>query len=196
MIVIGLTGSIGMGKSTVAQMFRDAGVPVHDADGAVHALYKGKAAPLVESAFPGTTTREGVDRQKLAQAVIGNDAAMKRLEALIHPLVQADQAAFLSKAKTAGARLAVLDIPLLFEAARENDCDHILVVTANAAQQKARVLARPGMTEERFNLLLARQMPDAEKRRRADSIIDNSGPIEETRRQVEALISRLQNGSM
>jgi dephospho-CoA kinase len=196
MIVIGLTGSIGMGKSTVSQMFREAGVPVHDADKAVHELYEKEAVPLIETAFPGTTGPNGVDRQKLAQIVIGNDAAMKQLESLIHPLVRADQAAFLARAKAAGSRIAVLDIPLLFEAGRENDCDHILVVTASAAQQTARVLARPGMSAEKLKALLARQMPDSEKRTRADSVIDNSGSMEETRKQVLALIARFHHGSM
>ena len=148
MIVLGLTGSIGMGKSTTAKMFSDFGVPVHDSDEAVHRLYRGKAAPLVEAAFPGTTAAGVVDRAKLAEKVLGDQAALKRLEAIVHPLVRADATAFLKRHHTAGAPLAVVDIPLLYETGGEERVDQVVVVTAPSEVQRERVLSRPGMTEE------------------------------------------------
>ncbi|TIU39328.1 MAG: dephospho-CoA kinase, partial [Mesorhizobium sp.] len=172
MIVLGLTGSIGMGKSTTARMFADAGVPVHDSDETVHRLYAGKAAPLVEAAFPGTTSAGVVDRAKLGARVLGDAAALKRLEAIIHPLVRADADAFLARHRRSGAPIAVLDIPLLFETGGRNRVDKVVVVTAPAETQRARVLARPGMTEEKLASILAKQVPDAEKRRQADFIVD------------------------
>ena len=144
MIVLGLTGSIGMGKSTTAKMFADAGVPMHDSDETVHRLYSGKAAPLVEAAFPGTTQSGVVDRARLAEKVLGDPAALKKLEAIIHPLVRADADAFLAKHRAAGAPVAVLDIPLLFETGGRNRVDKVVVVTAPPEIQRARVLARPG----------------------------------------------------
>ncbi|MER8864664.1 dephospho-CoA kinase [Mesorhizobium sp. M0751] len=191
MIVLGLTGSIGMGKSTTAKMFAEAGVPVHDSDEAVHRLYAGKAAPLVEAAFPGTTRSGAVDRTKLAERVLGDGAALKRLEAIIHPLVRADADAFLAENRAAGAPLAVLDIPLLFETGGRNRVDKVVVVTAPPEIQQARVLARPGMNEEKLASILARQVPDAEKRRRADFVIDTGQGFDAARAAVKAIIAEL-----
>ena len=182
--VLGLTGSIGMGKSTTAAMFRDLGIPVHDSDLAVHALYRGEAAPLIESAFPGTVRDGVVDRGRLGARVIGGAAEMKRLEAIVHPLVRRDEAAFLRRARAARAPLAVLDVPLLFETGGEARCDAVAVVTAAPEVQRARVLARPGMTEAVFAALLAKQMPDTEKRRRAHFLVDTGRGLEDARRQV------------
>ncbi|PBB17055.1 dephospho-CoA kinase [Mesorhizobium sp. WSM4313] len=191
MIVLGLTGSIGMGKSTTAKMFAEAGVPVHDSDETVHRLYSGKAAPLVEAAFPGTTQAGAVDRVKLAEKVLADPAALKRLEAIIHPLVRADADAFLAKHRAAGARLAVLDIPLLFETGGRSRVDKVVVVSASPEIQRERVLARPGMSEEKFSSILARQVPDAEKRRLADFIIDTGHGFDAARKAVEAIVAEL-----
>ncbi|MER9053344.1 dephospho-CoA kinase [Mesorhizobium sp. M0910] len=191
MIVLGLTGSIGMGKSTTAKMFAEAGVPVHDSDEAVHRLYAGKAAPLVEAAFPGTTRSGAVDRAALAERVLGDAPALQRLEAIIHPLVRADADAFLAENRAAGAPLAVLDIPLLFETGGGNRVDKVVVVTAPPEVQRARVLARPGMNEEKLASILARQVPDAEKRRRADFVIDTGQGFDAARAAVKAIIAEL-----
>lgn len=191
MIVLGLTGSIGMGKSTTARMFEDFGVPVHDSDEAVHRLYRGKAAPLVEAAFPGTTVDGVVDRAKLADRVLGDRAALKRLEALVHPLVRADATAFLKRHHVAGAPLAVVDIPLLYETGGEERVDQVVVVTAEPRIQRARVLARPGMTEEKFEKILAKQMPDAQKRRLADFVIDSGLGMDAAREAVASIIEQL-----
>ncbi|UCI08198.1 dephospho-CoA kinase [Mesorhizobium sp. B1-1-8] len=191
MIVLGLTGSIGMGKSTTAKMFAEAGVPVHDSDETVHRLYAGKAAPLVEAAFPGTTKSGVVDRARLAERVLADPAALKTLEAIVHPLVRADADAFLAKHRAAGAPLAVLDIPLLFETGGRDRVDKIVVVTAPAEVQRARVLARPGMSEEKFASILARQVPDAEKRRQADFIVDTGQGFDAARSSVEAIVAEL-----
>ncbi|TIT21736.1 MAG: dephospho-CoA kinase [Mesorhizobium sp.] len=191
MIVLGLTGSIGMGKSTTAKMFAEAGVPVHDSDEAVHRLYAGKAAPLIEAAFPETTRSGAVDRAALAERVLGDAAALKRLEAIIHPLVRADADAFLAENRAAGAPLAVLDIPLLFETGGRNRVDKVVVVTAPPEIQQARVLARPGMNEEKLASILARQVPDAEKRRRADFVIDTGQGFDAARAAVKAIIAEL-----
>ena len=174
MIIIGLTGSIGMGKSTTADMFRQEGVPVHDADASVHKLYEGKAAPLIEAAFPGTTFNGKVDRRKLGKKVIGNPQAMITLEKLVHPLVAERRNDFLAKMELSGATMSVLDIPLLFETGGDQLCDVIVVVTAPPEEQKRRVLAREGMDEKKFEKILASQMPDAEKRARADFVVDTS----------------------
>src|SRR6266851_72131 len=167
MVVIGLTGSIGMGKSTTARFFAEAGVPVHDADLTVHQLYAGEAAPLVEAAFPGVTTVEGVDRNKLAKRVLDDPQALRWLEEIIHPLVRREELRFLDQAERAGAPVAVLDIPLLFETGADRRVDAVVVATAPAAMQQARVFERAGMTEEKFQAVLTKQMPDADKRRRA-----------------------------
>lgn len=189
MIVLGLTGSIGMGKSTTAKMFVEAGVPVHDSDEAVHRLYAGKAAPVIEAEFPGTVVDGVVDRARLAAIVLKDAAAMKRLEKIVHPMVRADADAFLERSRNAGAKLAVLDIPLLFETGGRDRVDRVVVVTASAAVQSARVLARPGMTPEKFEAILARQVPDAEKRAKANYVIDTGQGMEVARRQVEAVIA-------
>jgi len=191
MIVLGLTGSIGMGKSTTAKMFTEAGVPVHDSDETVHRLYAGKAAPLVEAAFPGTTMSGVVDRTELARRVLGNAAALKTLETIIHPLVRADADAFLARHRAAGAPLAVLDIPLLFETGGRNRVDKVVVVTAPAEVQRARVLARPGMSAEKLAAILAKQVPDAEKRRQADFVIDTGDGMDAARTAVDAIIAEL-----
>ncbi|EHK58619.1 dephospho-CoA kinase [Allomesorhizobium alhagi] len=191
MIVLGLTGSIGMGKSTTAKMFREAGVPVHDSDETVHRLYAGKAAPLIEEAFPGTVRDGAVDRAQLAAQVLGRPEAMKKLEAIIHPLVRADADAFVARHRDAGAPLVVLDIPLLFETGGRGRVDKVVVVTALAEVQRERVLARPGMTEEKLAAILASQVPDAEKRRQADFIIDSSQGLEAARAEVARIIADL-----
>lgn len=190
-LMIGLTGSIGMGKSTVAQMFADEGVPLFDADAAVHILQGpgGALVEAIEALFPGTTGAEGVDRQKLGPAVLGNPEALKKLEALIHPAVGAMRSEFL--AQHADAPMLLFDIPLLFEKTGAGSVDHIVVVSASEADQRTRVLGRPGMTPEKFESIKALQMPDEEKRKRADFIINTSQPLEETRKQVKNTIEKL-----
>jgi dephospho-CoA kinase len=190
--VLGLTGSIGMGKSATAAMFSARGVPVHDSDAAVHALYGpgGAAAQAIGAAFPGTLTPEGgVDRPALREAVLGEPEQLRRLEGIVHPLVGAEARAFL--ARHADAPLVVLDIPLLFETGGEARCDAVLVVTAPPEVQRARVLARPGMTGAALDAILAKQMPDAEKRARADHVIDTSRGLAAAEAEVERLIERL-----
>lgn len=191
MIVLGLTGSIGMGKSTTAKMFVEAGVPVHDSDAAVHRLYAGAAAPLVEAAFPGTTVDGAVDRARLSSAVLGNPSAIKRLEQIVHPLVRADADAFVEDNRGRGSPLVVLDIPLLFETGGGNRVDKVVVVTAPADTQRQRVLARPGMTAAKFAAILANQVPDAEKRRQADFIIDTGKGMDAARWEVHRIIGAL-----
>ena len=191
MIILGLTGSIGMGKSTTAKMFADAGVPVSDADRMVHALYAGAAVPHIEKAFPGTVSDGVVDRDKLAATVLGNPARLRELEAIVHPLVRAETDAFVERHRQAGAPLIVLDIPLLFEIGGMGRVDRILVVTAPADVQRERVLSRPGMTEEKFDAILAKQVPDAEKRRRADFVIDTSRGMDAAREDVLRIIAEL-----
>ncbi|WAJ31624.1 dephospho-CoA kinase [Antarcticirhabdus aurantiaca] len=194
MIVLGLTGSIGMGKSTTAAMFEAEGVPVYSADAAVHRLYAGRAAPLVEAAFPGTVRSGVVDREALARAVLADPEARRRLEAIVHPMVREEEEAFLAAAREAGHPLAVLDIPLLFETGGEARCDAVVVVTAPSEVQRARVLARPGMTPERFDAILAAQMPDADKRARASVVIDTGGGLDPAREAVRAVVARYRDG--
>ena len=191
MFILGLTGSLGMGKSTTAKFFAEEGVPVHDADAAVHRLYEGEALPLIEEAFPGTTESGKVNREKLGKAVLGDAAAIKKLEQIVHPLVRADEERFLREAERAGAQVAVLDIPLLFETGGDKRCDAVVVVSAPADMQRARVLGRPGMTEAKFQALLSKQMPDAEKRARADFVVDSSGGLEEAHKQVREILRRV-----
>ncbi len=195
MIVIGLTGSIGMGKSTVAQMFTEEGAPAFNSDDAVHALYAqdGAAVAPVEAAFPGVTRNGAVDRAALSARVVDNSEAIKRLEAIVHPLVRQAQMDFLGKHRNATA--VILDIPLLFETGAAERVDKIVVVSAPSDVQKARVMARPGMTEEKFAYLLSRQIPDAEKRSRADFVIDTSGAFDATRAQVRAVLDALREQS-
>jgi dephospho-CoA kinase len=193
MIVVGLTGSMGMGKSTVAKMFAAEGAPAFDSDAAVHQLYApgGAAAAPVEEAFPGVTRAGAIDRAALSAKVVGNPDALQRLESIVHPLVRQAQANFLASQRAAATQVVVLDIPLLFESTGAQAVDKIVVVSAPAEVQRARVLSRPGMTEEKFEGLLARQASDAEKRARADFVIDTGGPFEETRAQVRAVLDAL-----
>ncbi len=191
MIILGLTGSIGMGKSATAALFVEDGVPVYDADAAVHALYAegGAAVAPIESAFPGVMHRGAIDRTRLREKVIGDTEAMQRLEAIVHPLAGAAQHAFRLEASGTGARLAVLDIPLLFETGGHTRCDYTLVVTAPACVQRERVLARPGMTQDAFAAILARQMPDSQKRAHADFILSTAHGFDYARDQVRAIIA-------
>jgi dephospho-CoA kinase len=191
MIVLGLTGSIGMGKSTTAKFFAEEGVPVHDADATVHRLYESEAVAAIEAAFPGTTTDGKVDRPKLAARVLGDDEARKRLEAIVHPLVRESETKFLSEARARQTPVVVLDIPLLYETGGEQRVDAVVVVSAPPEVQRERVLARPGMTEERFAQILAAQVPDAEKRRRADFVVDTSQDFDVARAQVRDILARL-----
>jgi dephospho-CoA kinase len=189
--ILGLTGSIGMGKTTAAQYFRRIGVPVFDADQAVASLYAGEAAPLIEAEFPGTVTEGVVDRDRLGQRVLSDPAAIRRLEAIVHPLVRGKERQFFDNIGDAGVRVAVLDIPLLFETKGESRCDAVVVVSAPLATQRERVLKRPGMTQERLDAILRRQMPDEEKRSRAHFVIDTSRSRSASRRQVESLVRSL-----
>ena len=191
--VLGLTGSIGMGKSATAGLFRELGVPVHDADAAVHALYRGRAAPLIEEAFPGTVSEGVVDRAKLAARVLGDADAMRRLEAIVHPLVRREEVSFLGDATLGRRDLAVLDVPLLFETGGETRCDAVLVVTARSEVQAERVLARPGFTPEKLAAILAKQMPDSEKRRRAHFVVDTGSGFPRARAQVSDIVRALAN---
>jgi dephospho-CoA kinase len=193
MIVIGLTGSIGMGKSTVAKMFAEEGAAVFDSDAAAHALYApgGAAVAAVEAAFPGVVRDGGIDRAALSARVLGDDPAIAKLEAIVHPLVRDAQADFLRRHREQGHSCAVLDIPLLLEGGGSGLVDRIIVVSAPAEVQRARVLARPGMTAAKFEAILARQMPDAEKRARADFVIDTGADVAATRAQVRAVLDAL-----
>lgn len=188
MFVLGLTGSIGMGKSTTARFFAEAGVPVHDADAAVHRLYEGAAVQPVEAAFPGTTKNGKVDRDKLGRRVLGDAAALARLEGIIHPLVRAAEKTFLADAEAAGAEVAVVDIPLLFETGGDARVDAVVVVSAPADVQRARALERPGMTEYKLQAILAKQMPDDEKRGLADFVVDTSKGFDSARAQVHGIL--------
>lgn len=191
MIIIGLTGSIGMGKTTTADLFRQAGLPVFDADATVHALYDGPLAADIEAAFPGTTRAGSVDRARLAERLSGDDDAFRRLEAIVHPAVRRAEADFIARSLAIGAPAVVLDIPLLFETGRQGDVDKTVVVSAPAETQRARVLSRPGMTEEKFEALLARQIPDAEKRARADFVIPSGDGIAAAKASVRAFLRQL-----
>jgi dephospho-CoA kinase len=191
MFILGLTGSLGMGKSATAKMFVDEGVPVHDADAAVHRLYEAEATPLIEVAFPGTTTAGQVDRDKLGRRVLGDTAAIKTLEAIVHPLVRKAEERFLAEAERKGATVAVLDIPLLFETGGDKRCDAVVVVSAPFDVQRARAFERPGMTEQKFEAILAKQMPDAVKRARADFVVDTSKGFDAARTQVRDILVRI-----
>lgn len=195
MIVLGLTGSVGMGKSATAKMFEEEGVPVFDADAAVHRLYAGEAVPLIEAAFPGTTRNGRVDRDLLSARVVGNPRALATLESVVHPLVRAARKAFVAETERSGAAVAVLDIPLLFETGAHVRVDKVAVVSAPHHVQKVRVMERRGMTEEKFAAILARQVPDAEKRARADFIIDTSRGFDAARENVRAILRELSGGS-
>jgi dephospho-CoA kinase len=188
MFILGLTGSIGMGKSTTARFFAEAGVPVHDSDGVVHRLYEGEAVASVEAAFPGTAVDGKIDRTRLAGKLVGDPDAIRRLEAIVHPLVRAATQQFLDEKARGGARVVVLDIPLLFETGGERRVDAVVVVSAPADVQRARVLGRPGMTADRFDALLARQMSDVEKRARAHFVVDSSRSFDSARAQVHGIL--------
>ncbi|WP_349436490.1 dephospho-CoA kinase [Pararhizobium sp. A13] len=191
MIILGLTGSIGMGKTTAAQMFADLGVPVNDADAAVHALYRGAAVAAIEAAFPGATLAGVVDRKELSRQLSENPALFKTLEAIVHPLVRQVEQEFLARHRAEKSPLVLLDIPLLFETKAENRVDAVVIVTCDPEIQKERVMKRPGMTEEKFALILSRQVPDAEKRAKADYIIDTSGELDSTRAQVADIVRQV-----
>ncbi|WP_183864394.1 MULTISPECIES: dephospho-CoA kinase [unclassified Rhizobium] len=191
MLRIGLTGSIGMGKSTMAKLFAEAGVPVNDSDAVVHDLYAGEAAPLVDAAFPGTMKDGAVDRQELGRQLAGSPDGFRRLEAIVHPLVRKRELEFIERERQRGSPMVLIDIPLLFETGAENRVDVIVVVSCDPQIQRDRVLARPGMTVEKFNMILARQTPDAEKRARADYVIDTGHSIETARTRVAEIISDL-----
>lgn len=193
MLVVGLTGSLGMGKTTAAAMFADAGVPVFDADATVHALYapSGAAVAPIAAAFPETLVDGAIDRVRLGRCVVGNAAAFQRLEAIVHPLVRARENAFRAKVAAEGRRIALFDIPLLFETHADTRVDVIVVVSTTPDRQRERVLSRPGMNAARFDALVARQTPDAEKRARAHFIIDTSGELTDTERQIDDLLRAL-----
>jgi dephospho-CoA kinase len=191
MFVLGLTGSLGMGKSATAKMFAEEGVPVHDADAVVHRLYEGEAVPLIEAAFPGTTAGGKVDRDRLASHVLGDGAAIKRLESIVHPLVAAARDRFLAEAERKGAAVAVLDIPLLFETGGDARCDAVVVVSAPPDVQRSRSFERPGMTEQTLAAILAKQLPDVEKRARADFVVDTSNGFDAARAQVRDILARV-----
>ena len=188
MLILGLTGSLAMGKSATAKMFAEEGVPVHDADAVVHRLYEGEATPAIEAAFPGTTVGGKVDREKLGKYVLGDAAAIKRLEQIVHPLVHAATQRFVAQAEASGAPVAVVDVPLLFETGGDKRCDAVVVVSAPADLQRRRAFERPGMTEEKLAAILAKQMPDAEKRARADFVVDTSQGFDAARAQVRDIL--------
>ena len=192
MIVLGLTGSIGMGKSTTAEMFRSLDVPVYDSDAVVHQLYRGEAVPLIEAAFPGSVRHGEVDRQNLGKMVLGHPEALKKLEQIVHPLVIRAREQFLNEQKQRKTPFVVLDIPLLFETGAEDQVDYVVVVSAPEHLQRQRVLARANMDEARFAAILAKQMPDAEKRARADFIIETGSGLESARQQVKTLLHQIQ----
>jgi dephospho-CoA kinase len=191
MFILGLTGSVGMGKSATARLFAEEGAPVHDADAVVHRLYEGEAVAAIEAAFPGTTSGGRVDRGKLAARVLGHPSGLARLEAIVHPMVRAAEEELIGLAKTRGDKVVVLDIPLLFETGGEERVDAVVVVTAPAETQRARVLGRPGMTMEKLEAILAKQIPDAEKRRRADFVVDTSRGFEAAGEQVRAILKAI-----
>ena len=191
MFILGLTGSLGMGKSTTARFFAEEGVPVHDADAVVHRLYEGEAVPAIEAAFPGVTAAGKVDRIRLAACVLGDSAALERLERIVHPLVQEAERRLIAAAEARGEKVALLDIPLLFETGGDRRVDAVVVVSAPPEVQQSRVLERPGMTLEKLEAILAKQMPDAEKRRRADFIVDTSRGFEAARAQVRAILDAI-----
>jgi dephospho-CoA kinase len=191
MLILGLTGSIGMGKSTTAKLFEEAGVPVYDADATVHKLYEAEAAPAIEAAFPGTTTNGRVDRTKLSARVVHDPAAMKQLEQIVHPMLGASRKKFLGDAEAAGTPVVVVDVPLLFETGGENRVDAVVVVTTSPELQRERVLARGTMDAERFDAILARQLPDAEKRKRADFVVDTSDGLDPVRERIRDILAEV-----
>jgi len=190
MIILGLTGSIGMGKSTTAKLFAEAGVPVYDADASVHGLYEGEAAPAIEAAFPGTTVHSKVDRNKLSARVVHDPVAIKRLEQIVHPMLGASRQKFLDDAEKSGAPVAVVDVPLLFETGGEKRVDAVVVVTTTPEVQRQRILTRDNMTNEKLDAILARQLPDAEKRQRADFVVDTSHGLDPVRARIRDILDQ------
>jgi dephospho-CoA kinase len=188
MIILGLTGSIGMGKSTTAKLFAEAGVPVYDADAAVHKLYENEAVPVIEAAFPGTTLDGKVDRNKLSARVVHDQAAITRLEQIVHPMLGASRQKFMDEAERSGAPVAVIDVPLLFETGGERRVDAVVVVTTTPEIQRQRILARDNMTSEKLDAILARQLPDAEKRKRADFVVDTSHGLDPVRARIRDIL--------
>jgi dephospho-CoA kinase len=191
MRILGLTGSIGMGKSTTAKLFMEAGVPVYDADAAVHKIYEGEAAPAIEAAFPGTTVGGRVDRAKLSAKVVHDQAAIKQLEQIVHPMLGASRKKFLEEAEASGAPVVVMDIPLLYETGGEKRVDAVVVVSTDAATQRERILARGTMTNEALDAILARQLPDAEKRKRADFVVDTSHGLDPVRTAIRDILAEV-----
>ena len=188
MIILGLTGSIGMGKSTTAKLFAEAGVPVYDADAAVHRLYEGEAVPAIEAAFPGTTVDGKVDRARLSALVVHDPAAMQQLERIVHPMLGASRKRFLDEAERSGAPVAVVDVPLLYETGGENRVDAVVVVTTSPEVQRERILARDNMSGEKLDAILARQLPDSEKRKRADFVVDTSHGLDPVRARIRDIL--------
>ena len=191
MLILGLTGSIGMGKSTTAKLFMEAGVPVYDADAAVHKIYEGEAAPAVEAAFPGTTVDGKVDRAKLSAKVVHDPAAIKQLEQIVHPMLGASRQKFLAEAEQSGAPVVVMDIPLLYETGGEKRVDAVVVVSTSPETQRERILARGTMTPEALDAILARQLPDAEKRKRADFVVDTSHGLDPVRAAIRDILAEV-----
>ena len=190
MIILGLTGSIGMGKSTTAKLFAEAGVPVYDADATVHRLYEGEAVPFIEAAFPGTTVDGKVDRTRLSARVVHDPAAIKQLEQVVHPMLGASRQKFLEEAEQSGALVAVVDVPLLYETGGEKRVDAVVVVTTSPEIQRERILARDNMTGEKLDAILTRQLPDAEKRKRADFVVDTSHGLDPVRAQIRDILEQ------
>jgi dephospho-CoA kinase len=190
MIILGLTGSIGMGKSATAKLFAEAGVPVYDADATVHMLYEGEAVPAIEAAFPGTTADGKVDRARLSARVVHDPAAIKQLEQIVHPMLGASRQKFLHEAEQSGAPVAVVDVPLLFETGGEKRVDAVVVVTTTPEIQRQRILARDNMTGEKLDAILARQLPDAEKRKRADFVVDTSHGLDPVRARIRDILDQ------
>ena len=191
MKILGLTGSIGMGKSTTAKLFAEAGVPVYDADATVHRVYQGEAVPAIEAAFPGTTADGKVDRARLSAKVVHDPAAIQRLEQIVHPMLRSYHQKFLQDAEQAGAPVVVMDVPLLFETGGENRVDAVVVVTTAPEVQRERILARGTMTAETLDAILARQTPDAEKRRRADFVVDTSHGLDPVRARIRDILAEV-----
>ncbi|MGN6311552.1 MAG: dephospho-CoA kinase [Xanthobacteraceae bacterium] len=191
MRILGLTGSIGMGKSTTAKIFEEAGVPVYDADATVHRLYESEAVAAIEAAFPGTTVNGKVDRTLLSPRVVHDAEAMKRLESIVHPMLRAHHQKFLDDAETSGAPVAVVDVPLLYETGGESRVDAVVVVTTAPEVQRERILAREGMTPEKLDAILAKQLPDAEKRKRADFVVDTSHGLDPVRIRIREILEQV-----
>jgi dephospho-CoA kinase len=191
MLILGLTGSIGMGKSATAKLFAEAGVPVYDADATVHQIYEGEAAPAIEAAFPGTTVDGKVDRNRLSAKVVHDPAAMKQLEQIVHPMLGASRQKFLDDAERSGAPVVVVDVPLLFETGGEKRVDAVVVVTTSPEIQRQRILARDNMTGEKLDAILARQLPDPEKRKRADFVVDTSHGLDPVRARIRDILQEV-----